>query len=64
VLIGTSRKSFIGKIIGSNNLDDRLEGTSATVAIGIMNGASIIRVHDVQHMKRVAKVVDAIINAE
>ena len=64
VLIGTSRKSFIGKIIGSNNLDDRLEGTSATVAIGIMNGASIIRVHDVRHMNRVAKVVDAIINAE
>ena len=62
VMIGTSRKSFIGKIIGSDNLDDRLEGTSATVAIGIMNGASIIRVHDVQYMKRVAKVVDAIIN--
>jgi dihydropteroate synthase len=64
VLIGTSRKSFIGKIIGSDNFDDRLEGTSATVAIGIMNGASIIRVHDVRHMKRVAKVVDAIINTE
>lgn len=64
VLIGTSRKSFIGKIIGSDNLDDRLEGTSATVAIGIMNGASIIRVHDVQYMKRVAKVVDAIIRTE
>jgi dihydropteroate synthase len=64
VLIGTSRKSFIGSIIGSDNLDDRLEGTSATVAIGIMNGASIIRVHDVRYMKRVAKVVDAIIRTE
>lgn len=64
VLIGTSRKSFIGKIIGSDNLDDRLEGTSATVAIAIMNGASIIRVHDVRYMKRVAKVVDAIVNTE
>jgi dihydropteroate synthase len=64
VLIGTSRKSFIGKIIGSDNLDDRLEGTSATVAIAIMNGASIIRVHDVRYMKRVAKVVDAIIRTE
>ncbi len=64
VMIGTSRKSFIGKIIGSDNLDDRLEGTSATVAIGIMNGASIIRVHDVHYMKRVAKLVDATINVE
>ncbi len=64
VMIGTSRKSFIGKIIGSDNLDDRLEGTSATMAIGIMNGASIIRVHDVHYMKRVAKLVDATINVE
>ena len=64
VLIGTSRKSFIGNIIGSDNLDDRLEGTSATVAIGIMNGASIIRVHDVRYMKRVAKVVDAVLRTE
>ncbi|MGB7292098.1 MAG: dihydropteroate synthase [Thermodesulfobacteriota bacterium] len=64
VLIGTSRKSFIGKIIGSDNFDDRLEGTSATVAIAIMNGASIIRVHDVRNMKRVAQVVDATVNTE
>lgn len=64
VLIGTSRKSFIGNVIGSDNLDDRLEGTSATVAIGIMNGASIIRVHDVRYMKRVARVVDAVLRTE
>ncbi len=64
VVIGTSRKSFIGKIIGSDNLDDRLEGTSGTVAIAIMNGASIIRVHDVRYMKRVAMVADAIVNSE
>lgn len=63
VLIGTSRKSFIGKIIGSDSPGDRLEGTAATVAIGIMNGASIIRVHDVKYMKRVAQVVDAVISA-
>jgi dihydropteroate synthase len=62
VLIGTSRKSFIGKIIGSDNLDDRLEGTAGTVAISIMNGASIIRAHDVRYMKRVAMVADAIVN--
>jgi len=64
VLIGTSRKSFIGKIIGSDNLDDRLEGTSGTVAIAILNGASIIRAHDVRYMKRVAMVADAIVNSE
>jgi len=64
VLIGTSRKSFIGRVIGSDDLEDRLEGTAATVAVGIMNGASMIRVHDVQYMKRVAKVADAIVNAE
>ncbi len=64
VMIGTSRKSFIGKIIGSDNLEDRLEGTSATVAIGIMNGASLIRVHDVKYMRRVANIVDATISTE
>lgn len=64
VLIGTSRKSFIGRVIESNDLEDRLEGTAATVAVGIMNGASMIRVHDVRYMKRVAKVADAIVDAE
>jgi len=63
ILIGTSRKSFIGELIGSNKLDDRLEGTAATVAIGIINGASIVRVHDVRYMKRVAAVVDAVLNS-
>ncbi|MBI4228504.1 MAG: dihydropteroate synthase [Deltaproteobacteria bacterium] len=64
VLIGTSRKSFIGRVIGSNDLEDRLEGTAATVTVGIMNGASMIRVHDVQYMKRVAKIADAIVDAK
>jgi dihydropteroate synthase len=62
ILIGTSRKSFISKAIGT--LDDRLEGTAATVAIGIMNGASVIRVHDVTFMKRVANMTDAVLNAD
>jgi len=58
-LIGPSRKSFIGNIL---NLppEKRLEGTAAAIAIGIMNGANIIRVHDVKEMVRVAKISDAI----
>ncbi|MFQ5787753.1 MAG: dihydropteroate synthase [Thermodesulfobacteriota bacterium] len=62
IMIGTSRKSFIGKVLGSKNLEDRLEGTAATVAIGILNGASIVRVHDVRFIKRVASIVDVILS--
>ncbi|TAK32720.1 MAG: dihydropteroate synthase [Chloroflexota bacterium] len=60
ILLGTSRKSTIGKLL---NLppDERIEGTAATVAIGIANGADIVRVHDVQEMCRVARVSDAIV---
>ncbi len=60
VLIGASRKAFIGKVLGDVAVGDRVEGTAATVAISIMNGADIVRVHDVKEMKRVAKVSDAI----
>ncbi len=60
ILIGTSRKSFIGKILDLP-IEDRLEGTAATVAIAIANGADIIRVHDVREMKRVALMTDAIV---
>lgn len=60
ILIGTSRKSFIGKVIG--DLDGELEGTAATIAIGIMNGASFIRVHDVLYMRRVARMTDAVLS--
>ncbi len=60
ILIGPSRKAFIGKILGDVPVTERLEGTAATVAISIMNGANIIRVHDVKEMVEVAKVVDAI----
>ena len=63
LLSGTSRKSLIGKTLGDLPLDDRLEGTSATVAISIMNGASIVRVHDVREMSRVARMTDAILHA-
>ena len=56
-VIGTSRKSFIGRILDLP-IEERLEGTAATVAAGIMQGADIIRVHDVREMVRVARVID------
>lgn len=59
VLLGTSRKSMIGKVL-ELPVDDRLEGTAATVACGIIAGVEIVRVHDVKQMKRVAKIIDAI----
>jgi dihydropteroate synthase len=62
VLIGPSRKSFIGTILGVET-DERLEGTAGAVAASIVNGANIVRVHDVKQMKRVAGIVDAIVRA-
>ncbi len=60
LLIGTSRKSFIGNILDLP-VDMRLMGTAATVAVAIYNGADIIRVHDVKEMVQVARMVDAIV---
>ncbi|MGI9559067.1 MAG: dihydropteroate synthase [Thermodesulfobacteriota bacterium] len=62
VLVGTSRKSFIGGVLGGIPAGERLEGTAATVAIAIMKGAAIVRVHDVKEMARVARMSDAIKN--
>ncbi len=62
LMIGTSRKSFIGQITGGTP-SDRLEGTAATVAAAIMNGCHIVRVHDVVVMKKIAAMTDAIIHA-
>ncbi len=59
LLIGTSRKSFIGKI-SDIDVDERLEGTIASNVVAIMNGARIIRVHDVKECKRAVQIVDAI----
>ncbi|MEW6143768.1 MAG: dihydropteroate synthase [Thermodesulfobacteriota bacterium] len=59
VMIGTSNKSFIGKISGTG-AEERLLGTAATVAIGIMNGASLVRVHDVALMRSVVRMADAV----
>ena len=60
VLLGPSRKSFIGFTLDLPP-DQRVEGTAATVAIGIDRGADLIRVHDVKEMARVAKMTDAIV---
>jgi dihydropteroate synthase len=60
VLLGPSRKSFIGFTLDLP-ADQRVEGTAATVAVGITRGADIIRVHDVKAMARVAKMTDAIV---
>ncbi len=63
IMIGTSRKSFIGRLTGRAE-SDRIFGTAASVASAIIRGAHIIRVHDVKEMVEVARVTDAIINAE
>ncbi len=60
VLLGPSRKSFIGRILGGLPVTERIEGTAAAVAIGIFNGANIIRVHDIKAMVRVARIADRI----
>ncbi|MBC7879267.1 MAG: dihydropteroate synthase [Anaerolineales bacterium] len=60
ILLGTSRKSFIGFTLDLP-ADQRMEGTAATVAVGITRGTDIIRVHDVKEMARVAKMTDAIV---
>ncbi len=60
ILLGSSRKSFIGYTLDLPP-DQRVEGTAATIAIGITRGADIIRVHDIAEMARVARMADAII---
>ncbi len=60
ILVGTSRKSFIGKVLEAP-VEQRLFGTAATVAIAIVNGADIVRVHDVKEMAQVARMTDAMV---
>lgn len=60
VLLGPSRKSFIGYTLDLPP-DDRVEGTAAAVAVGIVRGADIIRVHDVPEMIRVSRMTDALV---
>ena len=63
VLLGPSRKSFIGYTLDLPP-DQRLEGTAAAVAVGIVRGADIVRVHDVEAMVRVARMTDALVRGK
>lgn len=63
ILVGTSRKSFIGAAI-NREVDDRLFGTAATVALAVSHGASILRVHDVRAMRDVADMARAIMEEQ
>jgi len=62
ILLGTSRKSFIGHLL-QDNAANRLMGTAATVSAGVLRGAHMVRVHDVRAIKETLKVTDAILNA-
>ncbi len=64
ILLGTSRKSTIGRVLGGLPVEDRLEGTLATTALGIAAGVDIVRVHDVRANVRAALVADAICRGE
>jgi dihydropteroate synthase len=61
VVIGTSRKGTIGRVLGGLPVSERVEGTAATVAVAITQGVDIVRVHDVAVMTRVARMTDAIV---
>jgi len=63
ILVGTSRKSLI-KMVLNLPADQRVEGTAATVAVSIANGADIVRVHDLKQMARVCKMTDAIVRGK
>ena len=63
IMIGPSRKSFIGITLDLPP-EDRVEGTAAAVSAGVMNGANIVRVHDVKSMKRVVRIIEKIRNVQ
>lgn len=63
ILLGTSRKSFIGKVLGLP-VEDRLEGTLATSVFGITKGVDVLRVHDVRQNKRAAIMTDRMVRGE
>lgn len=63
ILLGTSRKRFIGDVLNVP-ANDRIEGTGATVSVGITKGSNIIRVHDVKEMARIAKMTDMMMRSE
>ena len=61
LLVGTSRKRFLGELLDGAPPTQRLEGTAATVALAIAAGADIVRVHDVEPMVRIRRVADAVV---
>ena len=63
ILVGPSRKSFIGKIL-NKDVQERIFGTAAAVALSIAQGAHIVRMHDIGQMRNVADVCDAIIQCQ
>ena len=64
ILVGTSMKSFISKTLDTNDIEIRSYGTFATIVISVLNGADIVRVHDVKKMKTAVKMTEAIMNTE
>ncbi len=64
VMLAASRKRFISQIVGKEAIADRIYGTAAAIALGVMKGVSIVRVHDVAEMADVVKIVRAVQNAE
>jgi len=61
LVVGTSRKRFIGEVLGGAAVNERVEGTAATVALAIAGGADVVRVHDVEPIARTVRVADAIV---
>jgi dihydropteroate synthase len=61
VLVGTSRKRFLGELLGGAAPDQRLEGSAATAALAVMSGADIVRVHDVEPIARTLRIADAVV---
>ncbi len=63
ILLGTSRKSFIGKVLNLEKPAERIWGTAASISVGICKGASVVRVHDINEMKQISSLTDAILNS-
>ena len=61
ILVGTSRKRFLGELLGGAAPDERLEGSAATAALAVMSGADIVRVHDVEPIARTLRVADSVV---
>src|SRR5436309_726922 len=63
VLVGVSRKGFIGQLLGERPTSERLLGTAAAVALAVAKGARLVRVHEVGAMRDVARVAEAVVGA-